>query len=252
MQQTPYYNSTIKNLTVAFGNLFTGITIVRTGTGAASGVTQTVAVPLSYSNKEKWVQRVQEQPNADVESLYMTLPRLAFQITNLSYNQSLKIPRLNQMATNSVQGAYYTGVPYTVSFSLYVLSANQEDGLQIIEQILPAFAPEYPVTINGGPSGSTNTQQVPIVLTGVSSQDEFEGSLSSRRLVTWTLNFNANVMLYGPSRPIGIIKQVNVYINDPNHPAGTMPTGENLPVADYAASQSTPTSPIIESWIEQI
>ena len=41
----------------------------------------------------------------------------------------------------------YMPVPYNLDFELYILAKNQDDGLQIVEQILPYFQPEYNVTI---------------------------------------------------------------------------------------------------------
>ena len=34
-------------------------------------------------------------------------------------------------------------VPYNLGFELAIISKNQEDGLQILEQILPFFQPHY-------------------------------------------------------------------------------------------------------------
>lgn len=250
MNQSPFYNATIKNTVTAFGNLFTGIQIVRTGTGAASGVTQTVAVPLSYSNKEKWIQRVQQQPDVDSKAIYDTLPRLAFEMTSLSYDASRKLPRLGTVA--GTPNSTFTPVPYNIGFDLFLISKTQEDGLQVIEQILPAFAPEYTVTISAGASGSGNTQEVPIVLNSVASQDTYEGSLNDRRLIVWTLQFTAKINLYGGGYLGHIIKTVEVYINDPAHVAGIPQdyTSGLLPKADYTATESVSGGPITESWIE--
>lgn len=252
MQQSPFYNATIKNLLVAFGNLFSGLTIVRTGTGSGSGVSQTVAVPLSFSNKEKWVQRIQQQPDVDAATVYATLPRMAFEMTGMGYDASRKLQPLNRV--QGTPNSTFTPVPYNVNLNLYILSKNQEDALQIVEQILPAFAPAYTVTINGGASGSGGTQQVPIVLNSVSTQDEFEGSMDDRRLVTWTLSFTAKISLYGGGSAIGTIQTVHVYINDPAHINTAADTPPPLPVADYTATATGSGSGAVvtESWIESI
>ena len=39
-------------------------------------------------------------------------------------------------------------VPYNIDFQLFVMSKSGDDALQIIEQILPFFQPEYTITIN--------------------------------------------------------------------------------------------------------
>ncbi len=101
----------------------------------------------------------------------------------------------------------FTPVPYNLSVSLYVLTKSQEDNLQIIEQILPAFTPEYTVSINAMPDLNL-LNDLPIVLDSVSMEDTYEGDFQTRRFVTTTLAFTLKLNLYGGIGTGGVITKV--------------------------------------------
>ena len=101
----------------------------------------------------------------------------------------------------------YTPVPYTIGFDLNVFTATAEGGLQIVEQILPFFQPDYTVTINVVPELNMK-RDVPIILSGVDYQDTYDGSFTDRRAVVYTLSFDAKTYLYGPSQTQKTIKTV--------------------------------------------
>ena len=100
-------------------------------------------------------------------------------------------------------------VPYNVDFELYVLSKQSDDALQIVEQILPYFQPDYTVTIKDSIEMGTK-RDVPIVLNGVTYEDDYEGDFTSRRSIIYTLNFTTKFYLYGPVTSSKVIKTVQV------------------------------------------
>ena len=100
-------------------------------------------------------------------------------------------------------------VPYDMSFEMFVMSKNSDDALQIVEQILPFFQPDYTVTINDNTEMST-TKNVPIILTNVSYEDNYEADMITRRSIIYTLSFNAKFFLYGPVTDTKVIKSVQV------------------------------------------
>jgi hypothetical protein len=101
----------------------------------------------------------------------------------------------------------YQPVPYDICFNLYTFTATAENGLQIIEQILPYFQPDYTVTINAVPEMDIKTD-VPIILNGVQYEDTYDGSFTNRRAVIYTLGFTAKTYLYGPMNNSKIIRKV--------------------------------------------
>jgi hypothetical protein len=90
---------------------------------------------------------------------------------------------------------------------------NQEDGTQLLEQILPYFTPEWTTTINLIPELNI-VQDIPLVLLNVTPQDTYEGSFEERRVITWTLDFIMKGYFYGPVRSSGVITLANTNFFD--------------------------------------
>ena len=150
----------------------------------------------------------------------MTLPRIAFDITGLNYDAERKLGKLKQYklkdaSDNTVLRTQFAPVPYNIQFGLYVLSKNTEDALQIVEQILPFFTPDFTVTMTTV-LGTSEKRDIPIVLQDTSYSDEYEGDFQSRRIITWTLNFEMKTYLYGSISSSEIIRDVRArtYISD--------------------------------------
>ena len=62
-------------------------------------------------------------------------------------------------------------VPYNMDFELVVMAKNSDDALQIVEQILPFFQPDYTITLNDNTAMGT-TRDVPIILNNVQYEDQ--------------------------------------------------------------------------------
>ncbi len=209
---THFYNEGLRKLTIAFGQLFNNVIIQNTSSTGA--ITKRIRVPLAYAPKEKFLVRLEQQ--ADLKNdreVSITLPRLGFEITGLQYDASRKINKLQKTVRvkTSEEGKKlnynYAPVPYNINFSLYSFTATAENGLQIVEQILPFFQPEYTVTMNVIPELSIK-RDIPIVLNNVNYEDTYSGDFTTRRTVVYTLNFTAKTYLYGPMTNQGVIKTV--------------------------------------------
>lgn len=103
----------------------------------------------------------------------------------------------------------FNPVPYNFMVDLSIMVKNSDDGAQILEQILPYFTPEFQVTINEMKTMGIK-RDVPIVLTGMSTEDTYEGDFQSRRVLLHTLNFEVQGYIYGLDKSQGIIREVNV------------------------------------------
>ena len=208
---THFYNEGMRKLTIAFGQIFNNIILQnKSSTGA---ITKRFKVPLAYAPKEKFLVRLDEQANLENREFAITLPRMGFEITGLSYDSSRKLNKMNKLVrvkdgeTGKIQNYNWNPVPYNINFSLYSFTATAENGLQIIEQILPWFQPEYTVTIKVVPEMDI-VRDVPIVLNSVQYEDSYSGDFTRRRAVIYTLNFTAKTYLYGPMNNQGVIKKV--------------------------------------------
>jgi hypothetical protein len=212
-----YYNQTLRKLTLAFGGLFDEIYVQNR---TSDGVAEKTNVPITYSGKEKFIRRLTEASsisnNVKIETM---LPRLGFEITNLQYDPVRKINKLNtksrsvkidEQNTNTYQS--YAEVPYNVQYGLYCFTRTIEDNLQIIEQILPYFSPEFIVTLNMNEL-DVNVD-VPIVLNSTNLTETYEGDMSSRRMIVSTFSFTAKAYIYGRIKEggSGIIKEVDINI----------------------------------------
>ena len=213
-----FYNEGLRKVTVAFGAIFNKIQIQRKD--SSGNVVQSLMVPLAYSPKEKFLARLNQQADLEEREFAITLPRMSFEIKTLSYDADRKLTRMNKFKSvkSSIEGKVmdfnYTPVPYTIGFDLNVFTATAEGGLQIVEQILPFFQPDYTVTINVVPELNLK-RDVPIILSQVDYQDTYDGSFTDRRAVVYTLSFDAKTYLYGPAQTQKVIKkaQSDMYSN---------------------------------------
>ena len=206
-----FYNETLRRLTIAFGQIFNNIIIQNTSSTGA--ITKRLRVPLAYAPKEKFLVRLDEQSNLDDRAFATTLPRMGFEITGLAYDPSRKLTRtqkhriVKEGEDGKALNFNYTPVPYNISFTLYSFTATAENGLQIVEQILPYFQPDLTVTVNMVPDMNIK-RDIPIILNDVQYEDSYNGTFTQRRAVIYTLNFTAKTYLYGPMSNQGIIKEV--------------------------------------------
>jgi hypothetical protein len=204
-----FYNQSFRRLIIAFGQVFNNIVIQRTN--STGGVTSRIKVPLAYAPKEKFLVRLDQQANLNSREFATSLPRMGFEITGLSYDSSRKLTRVqkySQVKTGEdgkKLNFNYTPVPYNISLQLYVFTATAEDGLQIIEQILPFFQPDFTVTINQVPDLNIK-RDVPIVLGNINYEDNYDGDFTTRRAVIYTLSFTAKTYLFGPMNNSNVIK----------------------------------------------
>jgi hypothetical protein len=303
MNARPFYFASIRNLTAAFGSLFNEIYVQRyDNTGKQHDL---IKVPLAYAPGDKTVIMLQQrnpQVQQNKTDIKVVLPRLAFELTGMSYDPTRKSQTLNKVTfpsspdvtfapsavnttnstitltnhglstgrsltyiagTTSIGGltsgtsyyvikvdnntislainataanesskitltsagsgtatlkfpfAYqYNPVPYNFEFSLYAFVKYIDDGLQIVEQIVPYFTPFYTVTLNDVPAYGLK-RDVPISLTSITSEDQYQGDVAEDRIITWTFTFSAAGWVYPPVKDSsGIIKNIDVNFKD--------------------------------------
>ena len=206
-----FYHETIRKIIVSFGTIFNNIQIVRKN--SSGNITQSMKVPLAYGPKQKFLTRIREDASIS-KTTAITLPRIAFEIQTLSYDTTRKLNRVTKIRKTSAKGSgkletQYMPVPYNVDLQLFVMAKSGDDALQIIEQILPFFQPEYTITVNDN-LDMKQKRDVPIVLTGIDYEDNYEGDFTTRRAIIYTLSFTAKFYLYGPVTSQSVIKSVQV------------------------------------------
>jgi hypothetical protein len=215
MLGTHFYNESIRRTIIGFGTLFNNIELQRKD--SAGAVKQTIKVPLAYGPTEKFLARVEAEPNLDKrKSTQIQLPRIAFEMKGISYDAGRKLGPI-QVCRSPKSGdaektySHYLPVPYNLDFEVAIISKNNDDAVQILEQILPFFQPHFSITINMV-SETNEKKDIPILLNNVSIQDEYEGDFRVRRTIIYTLTFTAKSYIYGPVTTSDVIKKVNVDI----------------------------------------
>jgi len=240
-----FYHGIIRKTIVGFGSLFSNIYIDRNQGDSVTGNTiQRIQVPLAYAPKEKWLVRLDSDPNLE-HNTYVTLPRMSFEITGYTYDATRKTNRMSMVTAGTgtiTQNKVFSPVPYNIDIYLYILTKTQEDGLQILEQILPTFTPEYTLQIKQVEEMGITTP-CPVILNSVTVQDDYDGDFQTRRFVTHTLSFTIKTSIFGSTTNQGVITQANANI------------GENedfsRPNRIYVATGDTTTATVSsESWLD--
>jgi len=252
----PQYHKIVRKLVVGFGNLFNNITMVRYNKDNTES--HRIVVPIAYSEKELYVQRLQGDPDLN-KKVQVTLPRMSFEMAGLTYDSSRKQNTNIKQFTNTPQGvlSQYNPVPYNFDFNLYLYVRNIEDGTQLIEQILPFFTPDYTIKLNLIPEMGI-VKEVPVILNSTTHEIDYEGEAArDTRLIIWTLNFTVKGFVFGKtSGPIGLITHSitnilnnittndNVEFNMDNNGVGTYKMDE-LVYQGYSSGTATATGKVV-------
>jgi hypothetical protein len=190
-----FYNESVRKIVIAFGSLFESVYVTRL---EADGTEQQkIRVPLSYGSKEKFIWRLSQESSLSKNSrVQIVLPKLGFEITTLIYDPTRKINRTIQRSTvtSGVLNKVYAEVPYNINFSLFAFTRNMDDMLQIIEQIVPYFAPDYTVTIKM--NDVHQSVDIPFVLNSVNLNEDYEGTFENRRALVSTFDFTCKAYIY--------------------------------------------------------
>ena len=215
-----FYHEHIRKAIVAFGMVFNNIRIARDDD--SGNISQVMRVPLAYSTKQKFLSRIALIPDAESRGeVAIILPRMGFEIQQLNYDPSRKVSPIQRNKAvgtgddaNTVRTSFVS-TPYNMSVSLYIFAKNQEDGLQIVEQILPFFNPDFNVTVNEMPALGVK-RDIKITLDGVNYDDNYEGDFADRQSIIWTLNFTMRLNFYGLVSNQSVIKEAiaQLYEND--------------------------------------
>lgn len=230
-----FYHGTIRKAVVTFANLFNNIYIARYDENNAE--VERIKVPIAYGPRQKFIRRLErigtdfDQAKVKLENY---LPRLAFEMQNITFDPSRKLSTMNQTvvynsATSSLKR--YERVPYNLELSLSILTKNTEDALQIFEQIIPYFQPEYTVTVDM--NATDKAVSIPVVFKNAvlsEGDDGSYGDYGTRKVTIMTLSFTMKLYLYGPINTQGIITGSNITMSSSGTVTGFGPSGANTVV----------------------
>ena len=215
MLGTQFYNQAVRKTVISFGTLFNNIELKKTVDGQ---VLETEKVPLAYGPKQKFLYRLQGNP-VDGRKVAITLPRIYFEMTGIDYDPARKTPATQKYKTVIPDGGssanaeqvrtQYVPVPYNVSFEVGILAKSQDDGLQILEQILPFFQPSFTMSLKFIPD-MNEVRDVAVVLNNVDFEDDWEDDFTTRRSITYSMQFTAKSYIYGPYTKADVIRKSKI------------------------------------------
>tara|TARA_A100000171_G_C2089382_1_gene123733 strand:- start:172 stop:957 length:786 start_codon:yes stop_codon:yes gene_type:complete len=229
-----------------FGTLFNDIVVQRFN---KSGVRiQSLNVPIAYGPKEKFLVRINQDPEL-TKKTQVNLPRMGFEMSGMQYSPERKLSSTQRRV--QVQGAtgsnneiktVFSPVPYDFNFNLSVFVKNADDGVQILEQILPFFTPDWTTSLKLIPEMNI-THDIPTVLQGVTVEDAYEGDFETRRSLVYNLDFLVKGYIYGPVKRTGLIKRTIIDITDSaNTSLAIEPKLERITITPGLTANGTPTS----------
>ncbi len=215
MLGTQFYNEAVRKTVIGFGTLFNNIELKKTVDGQ---VLEVEKVPLAYGPKQKFLYRLEGNP-VDGRKVAITLPRIYFEMTGIEYDAARKTPAIQKYKKAvPVEGSednakavlsQYVPVPYNISFEVGILAKSQDDGLQILEQILPFFQPSFSMSIKFIPD-MDEVRDVAVVLNSVDFDDDWEDDFTTRRSITYSMQFTAKSYIYGPYSKASVIRKSRI------------------------------------------
>jgi hypothetical protein len=211
---THFYNQRVRKAVAIFGAMFNNLYTIRK---SGDTVYDQMRVPLAYAPKRKFLERISEMNNSeeDERQLAIKLPRMSFEIVNIQYDAQRQLPKMNYTTKQGDQAGesrkFYTSTPYIITFELSVYAKQHDDALQVVEQILPYFAPQYSLSVKPVEDYDSIIEDVPVILQSVTFTDDFEGVMEARRTIVYTLTFDMKISFYGPKGPSeNVITRIDV------------------------------------------
>ena len=222
------HRNIIRKSVIAFMTLFDKIWIEKY---RSDGSTKLFRVPIQFANREKWLQQIQSKVhfagnhdgfhnNARFE-IDMIFPRISANITSLSYDTIRKVGKTNKIyacedcTLNDLNvDSSFAPAPWNLELELAVISKNMDDGLQIIEQIVPFFQPSLSVNIKYLDGFASDS--VPIILDAVTPTHDEDLDADVDRNFIWILTFRMKINFHTPKRIVGKIDDVimNLHPNE--------------------------------------
>ena len=184
-----FYHGTTRAYIATFGMLFSAIKCT-TGRGRLT------PVPIHYAPKSKFLEMLDSGYDKDVMDIDMVLPRMAFEMTSINYAPERHLNPMHQLSSANSSQKTYNRLPYDFSFTLYVATKEFDDGLEIAEQIIPMFAPDFNVSIVEKVGELRIPTNLSVVMNSSSFSIDYEGSYTDNRRIEWSMNFTLKGYVY--------------------------------------------------------
>lgn len=211
--QTYYYANTVRNIIIAFLDMFDDITVKRYAKDFVT-VVKTIDVPILYGPVEKFHQTRMEEES--LERYYQTLPRMAVSVESIEYNPERCV------ATNELRSFYdplsgteiplvirdVEPTPYDITFKMQIKADSQSDFYQILENVLPYFNPSLYLRVKEF-SFMSLERDLRVTLESVVPEFSEDIDETNTRVTNGTLTFKIDAYMYRPIDNSKIIKVID-------------------------------------------
>lgn len=173
-------------------------------------------VPVSWASKKKFIDRI-DQGGVDETKVAMKLPRIAVEMVGMNRREDKAKKRMDTHLRNDTGGVsnkFFTTQPYMFNFQAIIATKSEDDMHQIMEQILPYFGPTYTMVIKPFSEYPDHKENIPVTLTSISPEDNYEGSLEDRTSFFMYLDFEVEAEYSGPISTSGLIKKAIINFHD--------------------------------------
>jgi len=187
-----FYHNMVRKYVIGFAHLFSDVNVQRKDNSDV--LLEEVKVPVIYATKAKMFYELKQHPQEAPLALVNTyLPRMGFFISGMTYDGTRKLN--NAVNYKFDDGSYlaYMGTPYNFTFDLSILTKNQDDLYQILEQICVMFTPDYTLTVK---ELTGLDRDVSVNLDTVSFSSIYEYGEDEQRTVSADLSFTLKGALY--------------------------------------------------------
>lgn len=240
---TTFYHGTTRKLIVAFASVFNNIHVQRKESDGT--LVKDIKVPIAYESQKKYLARLIKDTKKNRQ-----VPRMGFVMNGMEIDMSRAGNQMNELRFDHVDpnksNKIFSPIPYNFNFTLDIYVDYMDDGLQIIEQIVPYFQPDFNVVIEEVPELDIE-RDVPIIMGGLTMTDEFEGDFGEHRIVNWTIDFIIKGHMYPPIRDGKIIKEIIT-----NYKVGGTNDDASYGGINSSADFNLSDSPILEQVKESV
>lgn len=273
MQDFFYYRTIWEHIT-AFSELFNNMSIYVYDKSKESPTygkpIGRKIVPIILAPKEKVISVLNQLVGSEKAEIDNILPKISITWTAIEYDKDrtrgknqkreLFVEYTTQNAINEIDGIPPLSVdipvrvknydiqtvPYKLTFEMVIWTKYMDDGVQLLENILPFFAPDRQISLKE--RGVGIEREAKVTLTSVTNNFTYNLNEPDRRILQWNLSFTCECNLY---RPIYFDKEIlNAIIRvsaiDPKKSQG-----ESIIISAQGANMQELT-PIIIQRIQEI
>lgn len=195
-----FYFGSIRKATYLVGTIFDNIKISRDG--------QVFAVPVRYGKKDVWYKKIVEnfktREDSDIVT-NQTFPIISYELASIDFDATRSMHKMNYVRGESIDSngnkihyKQFQPVPYNVSYNVTIITKYTEDGLQIIEQVLPYFNPVVNFRVVDNRDTNRYYDVAINIVGGVTPEDNYQSGFDENRLITWPIQLVAKINLHHP------------------------------------------------------